>query len=105
MIEPIQLPRCFDIDAMIIQSMIIDHVMCIIVEKMAFVVNEMKDLLKIRATTSNKHEIQPKAKNIFKIKLVVERNIWYVIFMVKYHANPTATIYVHTARHHFDAYF
>lgn len=61
-IESFKLPRCFDIDAMIIQSMIIDHVMWIIVEKMAFVVNEMRDLLKIRATTSNKHEIQPEAR-------------------------------------------
>lgn len=45
--------------------------MCIIVENMAFVVNEMRDLLKIRAITSNIQEIQPKIKRII-IKPVVK---------------------------------
>lgn len=62
--ESVAIPRCFDIDATMIQRMITDQVMCIIVENMAFVVNEMRDLLKIRAITSNIQEIQPKSERI-----------------------------------------
>lgn len=61
---------------------------------MAFVVNEMRDLLKIRATTSNKHEIQPEAREK-KIKTILllknSENITCNFHRVKYRVNPTAT--------------
>lgn len=45
-----------------IHSMIIDQVMCKIVEKMAFVVSVMSDLLKISAINSSMHAVQPKSQ-------------------------------------------
>lgn len=59
---------------------------------MAFVVNEMRDLLKIRATTSNKHEIQPEAKEKIKTLLLLKNieNITCNFHRVKYRVNPTA---------------
>lgn len=46
---------------------------------MAFVVNEMRDLLKIRATTSNKHDIQPEASEKNQNIIVVEK--WRKYYM------------------------
>lgn len=59
---------------------------------MAFVVNEMRDLLKIRATTSNKHEIQPEAREKIKTILLLKNgeNITCNFHQVKYRVNPTA---------------
>lgn len=57
-------PGCFEIDAIIIHNMMIDHVMCMIVEKMAFVVNVISVLLKISAISSNMHAVQPGEEKI-----------------------------------------
>lgn len=59
--------------------------MCIIVENMAFVVNEMRDLLKIRAITSNIQEIQPKSERII-IKPAVK--LWNCLVYVPHDIIP-----------------
>lgn len=81
-------PRCFEIDAIIIHSIIIDHVICRIVAKMAFVVNVISDLLKISAINSNMHAVQPERQK------TIVRVSFYQIMIV-----------LHTTHHHSDANF
>lgn len=54
-----------------IQSMIIDQVMWPMVEKMAFVAKDMRDLLQIRAINSRLHATQPENS----VKVLVRRDI------------------------------
>lgn len=65
-------------DAIIIHSMIIDQVMCKMVEKMAFVVSVMSDLLKMSAINSSMHAVQPeRQKPIHKISIQTQ---WFIVF-------------------------
>lgn len=73
--------------------------MWMIVEKMAFVVNVMSDLLKISAINSNMHAVQPERQN--SINISIQSSQITAIFP----CSMLQCLFLHTAYHHSDANF